>query len=101
MGRYGKVRETDLMKNQKRFYETLDTTTPIDKYFKRIYDWIQHKDNCKQTYTAYQIMNKDYTTVLSAGLYTEPGNMWRKKTSSDKTWAELKKIFAEEYHNLR
>ena len=69
MGRYGKVRETDLMKNQKRFYETLDTTTPIDKYFERIDDCIQHEDDCKQTYTSYQILNKDYTTVLSTGLF--------------------------------
>ena len=33
MGRYGKITETDLKENHKRFDEALDNTIPIDKYF--------------------------------------------------------------------
>ena len=36
MERYGKVIETDRKENQTIFYETLDTTMPIHKYFERI-----------------------------------------------------------------
>ena len=95
-----KFTETNLKKLHKRFYEALDATTPIDKYFERIYDFIQHEDHCNQTYTSSHIMNNDYNKVLATCLYIDPRKMWRKKTSSEKTWAELKKLFAEEYHNL-
>ena len=33
IGRYGRIIETDLKENLKRFDETLDTTIPIGKYF--------------------------------------------------------------------
>ena len=39
--------------------------------------------------------------VLARGLYTGPSNMWRKKLSSETTWAYFKKFFTEEYHGLR
>ena len=39
--------------------------------------------------------------VLSTGMYTESRKMWRNKLSSKKIWGDLKKFFAEEYHDLR
>ena len=47
MGIHGKIIETDLKKDQNRFYEAVDATTPIDTYFEIIDGCIQHEDNCK------------------------------------------------------
>ena len=46
-------------------------------------------------------MNNDYNTVLATGLYTEPVKMCRKNTSYEKKWAEINKLFAKEYYNIR
>ena len=73
---------------------------PIDKYFEIIDDCIHYADDGNQQYTVAQIIKNASNTVLSTGLYTEPSKMLHKKLSSDKTWADLDKLFAEEYHNL-
>ena len=52
MDRYGKIIETHLKENQKRFNEAFDTTMPIDKYFEQMDDCIQYVYDEKQTYTA-------------------------------------------------
>ena len=49
---YGKITETDLKENQKRFDEALDTTMPIEKYFQQIDDCIYYSYNVKQPYTS-------------------------------------------------
>ena len=67
---YGKITETDLNNNQKKFDEALETAMPIGKYFEQIDDCIQYSDDGKQPYTAAQIIKNDYTTVLNMGLYT-------------------------------
>ena len=36
MGRYGKIKETDINDNQNRFDEAFDTNMPIDKYFNKL-----------------------------------------------------------------
>ena len=69
MYRYEKITETDLKENQNKFYEALDNTMPIDKYFELINDWIQYEDDGKQTYTAAHIINNYYNMVLATGLY--------------------------------
>ena len=68
IGRYGRIIETDLKENLKRFDETLDTTIPIGKYFEQINDYIQNVDGGKQTRTPSHIINTDYNTVFSTGL---------------------------------
>ena len=57
LDRYGKITETDLKENQKIFYEALDTTMPIEKYFDQIDDWIHYSDGGKKPYTAAKIIN--------------------------------------------
>ena len=47
MGRYGRMTETDLKENLKRFDEALDTAIPIGKYFEQIDDYIQYVDGGK------------------------------------------------------
>ena len=39
--------------------------------------------------------------VLYKGMYIEPSNIWLKKLLSDKTWADFKNFFAEEYCDIR
>ena len=73
---------------------------PIEKYLELVDDCMQYADDYKQPYTADQIINNAYTTILDMDLYTEPINIWTKNLSSDKKWAGIKKLFAEEYHDL-
>ena len=73
----------------------------IDKYSDRINDCIQYADGGKQPYKADNIINNTYNIVLYMGLYKEPIKMWCKNLSPEKTWADFKKFFAEENHDLR
>ena len=57
MYRCGKITETHLKDNHKRFDKALDTTTPIDKYFEIIDNLIQYEDGINQPYKAAQIIN--------------------------------------------
>ena len=98
---YGKIMELDLKKNQKIFDEALDTTIPIEKYFWWIDDCIKYTHDGKHPYTAAQIINNAYNTILATNLYTEPKKMRHKNLSSDNTWDGFKNLFAEEYHDLR
>ena len=88
--RYGKMIETDLKKNHKRFYEALDITMPIVKCFEEIDNCIQYADDGKQPYTADHIINNAYNTLLNMGLYKEPIKMQHKNIPSVKTWYVLK-----------
>ena len=69
MDRYGKIIETYLKENQKRFNEAFDTTIPIDKYFEQIDECIQYADYDKQPYTAVQTINNAYNKVFNTRLY--------------------------------
>ena len=82
MDRYGKI--TDLKANQKIFDEVLYTTMHIDKYFEKIDDLIQYADNLKQLYTAHQITNNFYNTVLATGIYTNSIKLWQKNPTYEK-----------------
>ena len=101
MDRYGKISETDLKENHKRFDDALDTIMINNKYFEQIYEFILYVYGRKQQYKSAQIINNAYYMVLSTGLYAEPNKMWIKKPSSEKTWAEFKKFFTKEYRDLR
>ena len=79
MDRYGKNAETNLKENQKRFYEALDNTIPVDKYFEIIDDCIWYADDDKQPYTADHIIKNLSDKVLSMGMYTEIIKMRHKK----------------------
>ena len=75
MGRNGKIKEKDLKEKQNKFYEALDSTTPVEKYFDKIDDWIQYADVGNQPYTASHIIKNAFNTVLGTGLYTKPSKM--------------------------
>ena len=72
---------------------------PIEKYFEIIDECIQYEIDGNHPYTLSQIINNYYNTVLYTVLYTENNKMWRKKLSSENTWDDLKKFFAEEYNH--
>ena len=91
----------DLKENQKRFNEALNTIMPFEKYFWIIYYCFQYAVDGKQPYTVGHIINNTFNTVLAISLYPEHIKMCHEKISSDKTRADFKKFFAEEYHDLQ
>ena len=73
---------------------------PIDVYFKQVEDVIQFSPYGNTPFTPAQIVQTAYHAVNKTGLYSLALKYWHKKATADKTWASLKQVFAEEYHDL-
>ena len=89
---YGKTTETYLKDNQKIFDEELDNTMIIGNYFDRIDDCINYEYDGNKTYTAAQIINTAYYTVLTKGIYTDPRKMWQNNPASEKNMGQLQEV---------
>ena len=49
----------------------IDLSLTIDKYFKRIDDYVQFVNNSKTPYTAEQFIQKSHHPVLASGIYID------------------------------
>lgn len=81
--------------------EPIDATQTIDVFFKHIDDCMQYAGDGQVPYTIEQTLQTVYHAVSTSGYYTDACKIWRKKTAADKTWANFKTFFAEEYHDLK
>jgi hypothetical protein len=79
----------------------IDSTQPIDIYFKRIDDCIQYADDGHVPFTIHQILQTTYHAVSTSGYYNEACKEWRRRPPNQKTWALFKTFFAAEYHDLK
>ena len=101
MQRYGNITSLARKQNKNRMEEPLDTSQPIDVYFRRIDDCLQFAVDANTPFSQEQTMETVYYAVSASGLYTDGCKAWRKRVSSTKTWVAFKKFFASEYHDLR
>lgn len=101
MDRYGKISPSALKENEDAMKEPIDTSVPIDVYFKRIDDAVQFAADGDTPFTTEQILHTAFHAILTTGLYTDEAKAWRKKDAADKTWANFKTHFAEAYHDMR
>ena len=99
--RYGKITATDMKENKQKMEEPIDTSEPIDKYFKRIDDCAQFATDANTAFTTEQILQTAYYAITTTGLYTDACKEWRRKPEDQKTWENFKRFFAEEYHDLK
>ena len=79
----------------------MDTSQPIDVYFKKIDDCVQFAVDAKSPFTPDQVLETAYYAVSASGLYTDACKLWRKRNANTKTWVAFKKYFASEYHDMR
>ena len=85
MDRYGNITAADLKANEARINEALDNSRPIDVFFQRIDDAVQHADDGENPFTAKQILQTAFHSVNVTGLYWEACKEWRQKADRDKT----------------
>eukprot|EP00957_Ditylum_brightwellii_P157426 11981296-Ditylum_brightwellii.AAC.1 len=79
----------------------MDMDQPIDIYITKIDDSVHYAADGKTPYTAQQIVAAAENAVRKTSIYKEPLQVWREKPMADKTWANFKTFFADEYHLLR
>ena len=101
MQRYGNITPLARKQNKTRLEEPLDTSQPIDVYFKRVDDCVQFAVDAGTPFSAEQILETVYYAVSASGLYTDGCKQWRKRNNNTKTWVAFKLYFASEYHDLR
>jgi uncharacterized protein (DUF433 family) len=101
LDRYGKITPADIAACKTEMIAPIDSTQPIDLYFKRIDDCIQYADDGQVPFTNDQILQTTYHAVSTSGYYTEACKEWRRRPLLQKTWALFKTFFASEYHDLK
>ena len=101
MQRYGKITPLACKQNKTCFEEQLDTSQPIDVYFRRIDDCLQFAVDASLPFSLEQTLETVYYAISASGLYVDGCKAWRKRGQNTKTWVAFKKFFASEYHNLR
>ena len=79
----------------------MDNSRPIDVFFQHTDDAVQYADDGKNTFTAKQILQTEFHSVNVTGLYREACKEWRQKFDQDKTWTNIKRYIAVEYHEIR
>ena len=55
----------------------------------------------KTPYSPEQILSAAMTGIMGTGLYIEAIRVFNKKPMADQMWTNLKKYFADEYHELK
>ena len=88
--RYGKITATDMKENKQKMEEPIDTSEPIDKYFKRIDDCAQFATDANTAFTTEQILQTAYYAIKTTGLYTDACKEWRRKPEDQKHGKTLK-----------
>lgn len=101
LDRYGKITPADIEACKNEMIAAMDSTQPIDMYFKRIDDCIQYAADGNVPFTAHQILQTTYHAVSTSGQYSEACKEWRRRPAATKTWALFKTFFAAEYHDLK
>ena len=101
LDRYGKITPADIEECKTRMTTPMDSSQPIDVYFKQIDDCIQYAVDGQVAFTPDQILQTVYHAVSTSGYYNDPCKEWRKKQVADKTWPAFKRFFAAEYHDLK
>ena len=99
LDRYGKITPADIEACKTKMNAPIDASQPIDVFFQRIDDCVQYAADGRVAFTTDQIMQTAYHAVSTSGVYTDACKEWRKKQTTDKTWATFKTFFAAEYHD--
>ena len=101
LDRYGKITPADIADCKNRMNDAIDSTQPIDIYFRKIDDCVQYAADGQVAFTPDQIVQTGYHAISTTGYYNDACKEWRKKASIEKTWLNFKRFFAAEYHDLK
>ena len=98
---YAKITPTSLEANDKKLREQLDPAQPLEVFFTRIEECQEFASAGNTPYTPAQVLNVAYQVLFASGVYADGCKEWRKKALADKTWANLKTHFSNEYQDLK
>ena len=98
---YAKITPSSLDANDKTMREPLDPAQPLEVFFTRVEECQEFASAGNAPYTPEQILNIAYQTLFSSGIYSDGCKDWRRKDPADKTWANFKSHFANEYQDLK
>ena len=98
LDQYGQITVSDIKMKKKSLQESLDTSQPINVFFKLVYDGFQYASDVSMLYTPAQVLQIAYHTVSLSVIYSDAYKYWRSKPSADKTWENFRTFFALEYN---
>jgi hypothetical protein len=101
LDRYGKITPHNIEECKTRMNDPIDSTQPIDIYFKKVDDCVQYAADGQVAFTPDQILQTTYHAISTLGYYTNACKEWQKKPAQEKTWQNFKRIFSAEYHDLK
>jgi len=70
--------------------EPLDTSLPIDVYFKQVDECVQFAIDAENPFTPEQILTAHSYAIASCGLYTDACKLWRQKPEEEKPGQNFK-----------
>ena len=81
---YIKITTLDLINNWRKKDEPMDSSQPINVYFKCIDECIQFAADAETgaVYTPEQILQTTYYEISSSNIYTDACKEWRRKTKN-------------------
>ena len=98
---YAKITPSSLEANDKAMRAPLDPIQPLEVFFTRLEECQEFASAGNSPYTAQQVLNIAYQTLFTSGVYGDGCKDWRRKEAAEKTWANFKAHFANEYLDLK
>ena len=91
----------ELLKNKEKLNEPWDIDIPIENLFKRIEQVAKFTQQAGDSLTDKKKVATAYTLIKNTGEFNAACRSWRHKPEADKTWANLKPYFIEEYDSYK
>lgn len=101
LNRYGKITARDLHSNTLHLQEPIETSLPLDHYFKRIEDCVEYAIDGKDPIPAKTVLNTAYHGLNITGMYKITFKDWKKIPDAEKTFKKIQKTFLAEYSDIR
>ena len=92
---YGTIDQGDLSANEDRMKAPWSPPTPIETLFKKMNDGKKFAKEGGEVISDTQIVRYTYDIIMATGLFTAACTKWRKKQTTDQTWAKCKLYFSQ------
>ena len=99
--KYGDLDEADVERLDKELTEPFDPNEPFGTFISRIELIMETAEAANCPCTPSQIVSKAFNAINQSNAYPEGCREWKRKSASDKTWANLKSHFSAEAKEYR
>jgi len=99
--RYGELDEVDIEALDEKLATPFDPTEPFGDFIKNVEDIMEVAEAAGCPYTTSQILSKCFNLINKSGALSLGCREWKRKLSTDKTWANFKTHFGKEVKDYK